>query len=52
MYAALWYVLPGPWWVRMILVLLLAAAVVYGLFFHLFPWIAAMLVDQEATVGG
>ena len=39
MYAALWRVLPGPVWLRIILVLLLAAAVVFALFIWVFPWV-------------
>lgn len=32
MYGALWRVLPGPAWLRVILMLVLAAAVVFALF--------------------
>lgn len=52
MYAALWRVLPGPWWLRMIFVLILAAAVVYALFFWVFPAIAPFFAPgEESTVG-
>jgi hypothetical protein len=50
MYGALWHVLPGPWWVRLLIVLVLAAAVVYGLFFYVFPWLSELLIPQEVTV--
>jgi hypothetical protein len=50
MYAALWRVLPGPWWVRLFLVLVLVAAVLYGLFFYVFPWVSPFLNPQEVTV--
>ena len=50
MYAALWRVLTGPWWVRLVLVLLLLAAVLYGLFFYAFPWISEFVNPQEVTV--
>ncbi|MBZ4487205.1 hypothetical protein LQ938_00100 [Microbacterium sp. cx-55] len=50
MYAALWRVLPGPWWVRLFIVLILVAAVLYGLFFFVFPWAAPFLNPQEVTV--
>ncbi|GAA1949396.1 hypothetical protein [Microbacterium aquimaris] len=50
MYAALWRALPGPWWVRLFLVLLLVAAVLYGLFFYAFPWISEYVNPQEVTV--
>lgn len=50
MYGALWRVLPGPVWLRLILVLLLAAAVVYALFTWVFPWVDAIINPIEVTV--
>lgn len=50
MYGALWRVLPGPWWVRLFIVLVLLAAVLYGLFFHVFPWVSDIVYPQEVTV--
>lgn len=50
MYAALWRILPGPWPVKLLLVLVLLAAALYGLFFHLFPWIAATFVPDDGTI--
>ncbi len=50
MYGALWRVLPGPWFVRLLILLVLIAAVLYGLFFYAFPWISAMVNPQEVTV--
>ena len=51
MYAGLWRIMPGPWWLRVVLLLILAAAVLYGLFFYAFPWISATFLPQEVTVG-
>ncbi|MCR2762734.1 hypothetical protein NQ152_04340 [Microbacterium sp. zg.B48] len=51
MYAALWRVLPGPWWVRLLILLVLIAAVLYGLFFYAFPWIGEIVNPQDVTVG-
>ena len=39
MYAALWHVLPGPWWVRVLILVILVAAVLFGLFYYVFPWV-------------
>ncbi|WP_290805115.1 hypothetical protein [Herbiconiux sp.] len=39
MYAALWHILPGPVWVRILILLVLLAAVLYALAFWVFPWI-------------
>ncbi|MGF2004855.1 hypothetical protein ACQUE4_13365, partial [Lactococcus lactis] len=50
MYGALWRVLPGPWWVRLFIVLVLVAAVLYGLFFYVFPWVSDILYPQDVTV--
>ncbi len=50
MYAGLWRILPGPWWIRVLILLVLAAAVLYGLFFYAFPWIGEYLNPQEVTV--
>jgi hypothetical protein len=52
MYAALWRVLPGPAWVRILILLVLLAAVLYGLFWYVFPWVAQFINPQDATVGG
>ena len=50
MYAALWRLLPGPWWVRTIILLVLAAAVLYALFFYVFPWISPYILPAEVDL--
>lgn len=50
MYAALWRALPGPWWVRLFIVLVAVAAILYGLAFYAFPWISQFVNPQEVTV--
>ena len=47
MYAALWRLLPGPWWLRLIIALGLIAAVLYALFFHVFPWVSPLIAPDE-----
>ncbi|MET4098760.1 hypothetical protein ABIB37_000997 [Agrococcus sp. UYP10] len=39
MYAALWRALPGPWPLRLLIVLLLVAAVAATLILHGYPWV-------------
>lgn len=39
MYAALWRALPGPWPVRLAIVLALLALTAYLLIFHVYPWV-------------
>ena len=50
MYAALWRALPGPWWVRVLILLILAAAILYGLFSFVFPYVSEIVNPQEVTV--
>jgi hypothetical protein len=50
MYAALWRILPGPWWVRVVIILALAAAVLYALFWFVFPWVSTIVDPQDVTV--
>ena len=50
MYAALWRTLPGPAWLRVILLLLLAAVVVFALFTWVFPWVDVIVNPIEVTV--
>jgi len=50
MYGALWRVLPGPVWLRIILLLILAAAVVFALFTWVFPWVDSVLNPINVTV--
>jgi membrane protein implicated in regulation of membrane protease activity len=49
-YGALWRVLPGPTWLRAVLLLVLAAAVVYVLFTWVFPWLEPYLPFNDQTV--
>ncbi|WP_394280072.1 hypothetical protein [Microbacterium sp.] len=52
MYAALWRVLPGPWWVRVLILLILLTAVLYLLYFHVFPWVFTFVNPAEdSTIG-
>lgn len=50
MYAALWRILPGPIWVRILLVLVIVAAVLFALIEWIFPWVNTLLPISDATV--
>lgn len=50
MYAALWRILPGPWWVRLLILLVAAAAVLTALVFWVFPVVDQMVAPQDVTV--
>lgn len=52
MYGALWRVLPGPWWVRVLILLVLAAAVLAACVLWVFPWVETFVAPQEVTVEG
>ncbi|MEV8249954.1 hypothetical protein AB0O87_03380 [Microbacterium sp. NPDC076768] len=50
MYAALWRLLPGPWWLRAVILIVLVAAVLYGLFWYVFPWLSPIVAPGEIDV--
>jgi hypothetical protein len=51
MYAALWRILPGPIWVRILIVVVLLAAVLFALSTWVFPWIDDLTTPaQDVTV--
>jgi len=53
MFSLIWRFLPGPAWLRVIVILAVLCAAVYGLVFYGYPW-AAQFLDQEedlSTVG-
>lgn len=50
MYAALWRVLPGPWFVKLFILLVVVAAIIYGLFFYVFPIVADYVTPQDVVV--
>jgi len=50
MYGALWRVLPGPWWIRLLIVLALVAAVVTALVLWVFPYVDQFVTPQDVTV--
>ncbi|WGD37358.1 hypothetical protein [Lysinibacter sp. HNR] len=50
MYAAIWRILPGPTWLKVIESLILVAAVGYALFYFVYPWVSSLLPDPGSTV--
>jgi Kef-type K+ transport system membrane component KefB len=49
-YGALWRALPGPVWVRLIMVIALIAVVLYVLGTWVFPWVQSFVDTQDVTV--
>ncbi|WP_432544496.1 hypothetical protein [Kineococcus sp. SYSU DK002] len=52
MYAAWWRALPGPWWLRLLISLLVAAGAVLLCFTVVFPFVADHLAINDGTVEG
>lgn len=50
MYAALWRVLPGPWWVRVLLLTAMVAAVLAVCVWFVFPWVNTFVNVTDVTV--
>ena len=48
MYAALWRVLPGPFWVRILILLVLAAAILFALVEWVFPLVDGLLNSNNS----
>jgi len=51
MYAALWRLLPGPLWVRIITAIVVVVAVLAALVVWVFPLVNELFVPPEVTVG-
>ncbi|MBA3744802.1 hypothetical protein [Sporichthya sp.] len=52
MYVWMWRHLPGPWFVRLALSLMLALVAVYLLFEHAFPWLDPKLPFNQVEIEG
>jgi hypothetical protein len=50
MYGALWRVLPGPVWVKLLILLALLAAVLLACITWVFPWAQVYVFPQDVTV--
>ena len=51
MYAALWRILPGPTWAKVLQLVALAALVVVVLVVWVFPVVADVFFSEESSVG-
>lgn len=50
MYAAAWWRLPGPVWLRLLIALAVVAAVVTALFLLVFPLVDAVVTPSDPVV--
>jgi len=52
-YAALWRVLPGPWWLRTLLLVFAATVLVIALVMFVFPWVdQQFFAPADPVIGG
>lgn len=51
MYAALWRILPGPWWLRVIQLAIIAAGVLALFVLFLFPFVADTFFTEGSRLG-
>lgn len=51
MYAAIWKILPGPLWLRIVMAAALVVAVLTVLALWVFPFVDSLMVPQGVTVG-
>ena len=51
MYAAIWKILPGPVWLRIVMAAALVVAVLTVLALWVFPFVDNLMVPQGVTVG-
>ncbi|HWL03209.1 MAG TPA: hypothetical protein VNQ52_12680 [Microbacteriaceae bacterium] len=50
MYGALWRLLPGPAWVRALILVLLVAAILTACALWIFPWVEHTFFMEDSTV--
>lgn len=50
MYAALWRMLPGPWWVKLIITVVVLVAIFLLLMEVVFPYIGPMMPWTDVAV--
>jgi len=51
MYSALWHLIPGPLWVRLILMAVFFALIITLLVVLVFPWLNTFVNVNDVTVG-
>ena len=50
MYAAFWRSLPGPWWVKAIITVVIAVIVFLLLMNYIFPWVAELIPSNDVSL--
>lgn len=50
MFSLLWRFFPGPAWLRLIIVVLVLAALVWVTITYIYPWVASFIPAEDVTV--
>ena len=50
MYAAFWRSLPGPWWVKAIITIVIVVIVFLLLMNYIFPWAAELIPSNDVSL--
>ena len=50
MYAAFWRSLPGPWWVKAIITIVIAVIVFLLLMNYIFPWVDELIPSNDVSL--
>ena len=50
MYAAYWRSLPGPWWGKAIITIVIAVIVFLLLMNYIFPWVAELIPSNDVSL--
>jgi len=50
MYGALWRILPGPAWVRVLILVVIVAVVLAACAIWIFPWVEHTFLQEVSTV--
>ena len=51
-FPAIWSLLPGPRWVRALILAAVLTATIWLLFEYVFPWVSVTFGIQDQSVGG
>jgi uncharacterized membrane protein (DUF485 family) len=51
MYAALWHIMPGPLWLRIVLIIVFFGVILTLLVAFVFPWLNTFVNVNDVTVG-
>lgn len=50
MFSIIWRFFPGPAWLRVIVLLIVLAALVYALITYVYPWVTLQFPPEDVTV--